>query len=167
MKGYSLVGCLPARFHKQMKSKFKDMKNVKKGDKVKVHYTGTFDDGTVFDTSVERNQPLEFTIGKSEVIAGFENAVLGMEVGDSKTTDIPAAQAYGTTREEMIFSVPKTNIPPDVKPEVGQQLAVKQQDGNTIPVTVTEIKDDAITIDANHPLAGKDLTFEIKLVEIV
>ena len=142
------------------------MKNAKEGDKVKVHYTGKLKDGTVFDSSVERNQPLEFTLGKGEVIAGFETAVQGMQVGDSKTTDIPASNAYGASREDMIFEVPNDNIPPDLNPQVGQQLAIKQNDGSTMPVTVTEIKDESIIIDANHPLAGKDLIFEIELVEI-
>ena len=142
------------------------MKNAKEGDKVKVHYTGKLKDGTVFDSSVERDQPLEFTLGKGEVIAGFETAVQGMQVGDSKTTDIPAANAYGERRDEMVFEVPNNNIPENINPQVGQQLAVKQNDGSTMPVTVTEIKKESIIIDANHPLAGKDLIFDIELVEI-
>ncbi len=142
------------------------MKNAKDGDKVKVHYTGKLKDGTVFDSSVEREQPLEFTLGKGEVIAGFETAVTGMEVGDTKSTDIPASNAYGERRDDMVFEVPNNNIPENISPQVGQQLAVKQNDGSSMPVTVTEIKDESIVIDANHPLAGKDLVFDIELVEI-
>ena len=143
------------------------MKNAKEGDKVKVHYTGKLKDGTVFDSSVERDQPLEFTLGKGEVIAGFETAVQGMQVGDTKTTDIPAVNAYGERRDDMVFEVPNNNVPENLNPQVGQQLAVKQNDGSTMPVTVTEIKKESIIIDANHPLAGKDLVFDIELVEIV
>lgn len=142
------------------------MKNAKEGDKVKVHYTGKLKDGTVFDSSVERDQPLEFTLGKGEVIAGFETAVQGMQVGDTKTTDIPAVNAYGERRDDMVFEVPNNNVPENLNPQVGQQLAVKQNDGSTMPVTVTEIKKESIIIDANHPLAGKDLVFDIELVEI-
>jgi len=142
------------------------MKNAKEGDKVKVHYTGKLKDGTVFDSSVERDQPLEFTLGKGEVITGFETAVQGMQVGDTKTTDIPAVNAYGERRDDMVFEVPNNNVPENLNPQVGQQLAVKQNDGSTMPVTVTEIKKESIIIDANHPLAGKDLVFDIELVEI-
>jgi peptidylprolyl isomerase len=142
------------------------MKNAKEGDKVKVHYTGKLKDGSVFDSSVERDQPLEFTLGKGEVIAGFETAVQGMQVGDTKTTDIPAVNAYGERRDDMVFEVPNNNVPENLNPQVGQQLAVKQNDGSTMPVTVTEIKKESIIIDANHPLAGKDLVFDIELVEI-
>jgi peptidylprolyl isomerase len=143
------------------------MKNAKEGDKVKVHYTGKLKDGTVFDSSVKRDQPLEFTLGKGEVIAGFETAVQGMQIGDTKTTDIPAVSAYGERRDDMVFEVPNNNVPENLNPQVGQQLAVKQNDGSTMPVTVTEIKKESIIIDANHPLAGKDLVFDIELVEIV
>ena len=141
------------------------MTEAKKGDKVKVHYTGKLEDGSVFDSSVER-EPLEFTIGNGNMIAGFEKAVLGMEKGDSKSARIPYQEAYGERREDMMVEVPKSQIPQDLNPEVGQQLSIKQQDGSAVPVVVTEVEQDKIVLDANHPLAGKDLIFDIELVEI-
>ena len=141
------------------------MSEVKKGDKVKVHYTGKLQDGSIFDSSVNR-EPLEFEVGAGMMIAGFDNAVNGMKVGDKKTADIPATEAYGEKNEEMVVSVPKTQLPPDLKPEIGQQLSMQQPDGQPLPVVVTKVEEESIEIDANHPLAGKDLTFEIELVEI-
>lgn len=141
------------------------MAEAKKGDTVKVHYTGKLEDGTVFDSSVERD-PLEFKLGNGNMIAGFENAVLGMEKGDSKSARIPYQEAYGERREDMKVEVPKTQVPEDLKPEVGQQLSIKQQDGTAVPVVVTDIDHEKIVLDANHPLAGKDLIFDIELVEI-
>ncbi len=142
------------------------MAEAKKGDKVKVHYTGKLNDGTIFDSSEDR-EPLEFTLGGGNMIAGFEKAVMGMAVGDKKTTDIPSQEAYGERREDMRVGIPKTEVPADINPVVGQQLSVQQQDGSTMPVVVAEINEENIVLDANHPLAGKDLTFEIKLVEII
>lgn len=141
------------------------MSQAKNGDTVKVHYTGTLEDGSVFDSSRER-EPLEFTLGKGQLIPGFEDAVRGMAVGDKTTTKIPADKAYGPVREEMVARVGKDQFPEGIEPEVGQQLQVPQQGGGIIVVTVTEVDDTQVTLDANHPLAGKDLTFEIEVVEI-
>ena len=142
------------------------MAQAKIGDVVKVHYTGKLKDGTVFDTSVER-EPLKFELGKGDVIPGFEKAVVDMKPGDSKTVEIESEKAYGPYREEMVAVVEKSKLPKDLSPKVGQQLQVRHDDGKTIVVTVKEITDSNIKVDANHPLAGKDLIFEIKLVEIV
>jgi peptidylprolyl isomerase len=136
------------------------------GNTVKVHYTGKLKDGTVFDSSVQRDEPLEFTIGQGQMIAGFEKAVTGMEVGANKVADIPVTEGYGERREDMILEVPRKDVPENINPEVGQRLAVQQKDGNSIPVTVTNISDNSITLDANHPLAGEDLVFEIELLEV-
>lgn len=141
------------------------MVQAKSGDTVKIHYTGKLEDGTVFDTSAER-EPLEFTISSGQVIPGFEQAVLGMAPGESKTEKIPMDQAYGPHREEMVLEVSREQIPPDIAPEVGQQLQIQQANGQSVPVFVTDVTDNQITLDANHPLAGEDLTFEIELVEI-
>ncbi len=142
------------------------MATAQNGNTVKVHYTGKLHDGTVFDSSKQRNEPLEFTLGEGNMIPGFEKAVLGMEVGQSKTADIPSTEAYGPKTDEMVIEVPKKDVPEDISPEVGQQLAIKQADGRTVPVTITEVNDESITLDGNHPLAGKDLVFEIEVVEI-
>jgi len=135
-------------------------------DTVRVHYTGTHDDGTVFDTSSGR-EPLEFTIGSGQVIPGFDSAVDGMSPGDSETVKIPAEQAYGPHREEMMLEVDRAQVPAELDPQVGERLEIKQQDGQSIPVTVTAITETLVTLDGNHPLAGQALTFEIELVEIV
>jgi peptidylprolyl isomerase len=141
------------------------MSQAKQGDTVKVHYTGKLQDGNVFDSS-ENREPLEFTLGAGNMIPGFEQAVQGMNIGDKKTAEIPSEQAYGEKREDMIISVPRENVPGDIEPEVGQQLAIQQQEGQQVPVTVTEVSEEKVVLDANHPLAGKDLVFEIELVEI-
>ena len=141
------------------------MAAAKTGDTVRVHYTGTLEDGSEFDSSRKRNEPLEFTLGQGQMIPGFEKAVSGMEVGQSKQVSIPSQEAYGDKKKEMIMEVPKENFPPDITPEVGQQLAVNTQ-GKQVPVTVTEISGDTVVLDANHPLAGRDLKFDIELVEI-
>ncbi len=141
------------------------MSEAKKGDKVKVHYTGKLHDGSIFDSSVNR-EPLEFEVGAGMMIAGFDSAVNGMKIGEKKTADIPAAEAYGDKNEEMIISVPKAQLPPDLEPAVGQQLSMQQPNGQAIPVVVSKVEEDAVEIDANHPLAGKDLIFEIELVSI-
>lgn len=141
------------------------MNQAKAGDTVKVHYTGKFEDGTVFDTSSE-SDPLQFTIGQSQVIPGFEEAVVGMAPGESKTTEIVADNAYGDYNEEMILEVERDRFPEGLDPKIDQQLQVRQEDGQTFVVTVTEISDSSVTLDANHPLAGKDLTFDIELIEI-
>ena len=138
---------------------------VKDGDTVKVHYTGTLEDGTVFDTSRER-EPLEFTLGQGQLIAGFENAVLGMAVGDIKTVTFPPEEAYGEVREELIIKMAREQFPEDMELQTGQKLQLQSTDGQTFVATVLEITDSEVTVDANHPLAGKDLTFEIEVVEI-
>lgn len=138
---------------------------AKTGDTVKVHYTGTLEDDTVFDTSVER-EPLEFTLGQGQLIPGFEQAVIGMRVGESKTINIPADQAYGPHRDDLIQVIERSQLPEDLDPKVGQQLPMRQPDGRTSIVTITDISETMITIDTNHPLAGQNLTFEIELVEI-
>lgn len=141
------------------------MSKVKEGDTVKVHYTGSLKDGSVFDSS-ENKEPLEFTLGSGQLIPGFEKAVQSLDQGDSTKVTIPADEAYGEPREDLIISVPKDNLPDDVAPEIGMQLQVNQPDGQAIPVRVTEVGEEEITLDANHPLAGKDLVFEIELVEV-
>ncbi|MBM3141602.1 MAG: peptidylprolyl isomerase [Chloroflexi bacterium] len=138
---------------------------AKNGNTVQVDYTGKLADGTVFDTSVGR-EPLEFTLGAGQLIPGFEKAVLGMKVGEKKTVTIPADEAYGPHRDEQVVELSREELPSDLTPQVGQQLVVTQQDGRQIIVVITEVSDETVTIDANHPLAGKDLTFEIELVKI-
>ncbi|MFC1937723.1 peptidylprolyl isomerase [Chloroflexota bacterium] len=141
------------------------MVKAESGDTVKIHYTGTLEDGTVFDTSVERD-PLEFTLGQGQLIPGFEQAVIGMKIGDLKTINIPADQAYGPYRDDLILVIERDQLPEDLVPEVGQQLQITQADGEVVRVMVSDVSEATVTIDANHPLAGKDLTFEIKLIEI-
>ena len=133
------------------------------GNTVKVHYTGKLADGTVFDTSVER-EPLEFTIGEGGLIPGFEKAVRQMDVGESKEVTIPADEAYGDHHDDLIMLIDRDQLPKDLEPAVGQRLQVMQKDGTA--AIVIEVSDKTITIDANHPLAGKDLTFDIQLVEV-
>jgi peptidylprolyl isomerase len=142
------------------------MTQAKKGDTVNVHYTGKLKDGTVFDSSVDR-EPLQFTISEGRILPGFEQGVIGMKPGDTKTVSIPADKAYGLHRKDLVLVVDKSKIPSHLKPEVGQQLKLNQPDGRAVPVRVTDISQSKVTLDANHPLAGKDLTFEIELVEIV
>lgn len=141
------------------------MSKVKEGDTVKVHYTGTLKNGEIFDSSVEK-EPLEFTLGQGQLIPGFEKAVTGLEIGESTTVNIPSDEAYGEEREDLIISVPKDQLPADIAPEIGMQLQVNQQNGQPVPVRIVDISDENLTLDANHPLAGEDLTFEIKLVEV-
>lgn len=141
------------------------MTQAKPGDTVQVHYTGKLEDGTVFDSSAERD-PLQFTIGGQEIIPGFEQAVIGMSPGESKTEKIPVEQAYGPHREEMVLEIDRQQIPPELEPEVGQQLQIQQAPGQVVPVIVTDISDSTVTLDANHPLAGENLVFDIQLVAI-
>ena len=142
-----------------------DKKTAKKGDKVKVNYTGKFDDGTVFDSSLGRG-PLEFTLGRRQVIKGFEDAVDGMETGQKKTVHIPCAEAYGEHRGDLVARFRRDQFPPSIKAEVGLNLSMRQPDGGMIDVTITEVTDAVVVVDANHPLAGKDLTFELQMVAI-
>ncbi|WP_138430007.1 FKBP-type peptidyl-prolyl cis-trans isomerase [Fodinibius saliphilus] len=144
------------------------MSKVKDGDTVKVHYTGTLtEEGTVFDSSEDR-EPLEFTLGEGQLIPGFEQAVIGMEVGDDTTVEIESEDAYGQRREDLELEVAKSDLPDNIEPQVGMQLQMQQQEnGQAIPVQITAVEDEFVKLDANHPLAGKDLTFEIELVEKV
>jgi len=142
------------------------MSQATSGDTVRVHYTGTLENGQTFDTS-EGREPLEFTVGGGQVIPGFDQAVAGMEPGDTKTVEIPADEAYGPQREEMMLQVSPDQFPEGMDPQVGQQLQLSQPDGQSVVVRVVEIESDSVTLDANHPLAGEDLTFEITLAEIV
>ena len=141
------------------------MSQAKSGDAVKIHYTGTLDDGTEFDSSAGRD-PLEFSLGSGQVIAGFDKAVDGMAVGDSKTVTIPPAEAYGDRHEKLLQQVPKTSLPDDMKPEVGMQLQSQDPSGEVMSFVIADVSDETITVDANHPLAGQALTFAIELVEI-
>ncbi|ABW27624.1 FKBP-type peptidyl-prolyl cis-trans isomerase [Acaryochloris marina] len=141
------------------------MAAAKVGDTVSIHYTGKLDDGSVFDSSLER-EPLKFSIGGQQVIPGFEQAVIGMNPGESKTETIVCDQAYGPRHEDMVVTVLREQIPSDFDLEVGQQLQIRNPEGQVIPVMVSEIIEDQVTLDGNHPLAGEDLTFEIELVSI-
>jgi len=135
------------------------------GDTVEVHYKGTLEDGTVFDTFRGR-EPLEFTLGEGTIIPGFEENVKGMQVGQTKTVALPAEEAYGPRRDELVMVIERDKLPEGLNPAIGQQLQMQQADGGTAIVIVTDVSETTITIDANHPLVGKDLTFEIELLEI-
>lgn len=139
---------------------------AKTGDVVRVHYTGRLTDGTLFDSS-EGRDPLEFTIGAGQMIKGFDTGVLGMEVGEKKTLQIAPTEAYGERDEEAIIEFPSANIPEDMQLEPGMQLTLRNQFGQPIPVVVLEVKEEIVVMDANHSLAGKDLVFDVELVEIV
>jgi len=142
------------------------MAQAKKGDKVQVHYTGTLEDGSEFDTSKNR-EPLEFTIGKGEVIPGFETIVSGMNTGETKKETISSEDAYGPRHDERVMELDKDRLPDDLEISIGQLLEMRHPDGHKIPAMVTGLSDEKVTIDANHPLAGKDLTFEIELLSII
>lgn len=139
--------------------------NVQKGDRASIEYTGMFKDGSIFDSSKDR-APLQFEVGAGEVIPGFEKAVEGMKVDEEKTFTIAAEEAYGPIRAELVQEVPKEKLPKDLKPEQGMQLLLQGPQGERMPVTITKVSEGSVTIDMNHPLAGKELTFKIKLVGI-
>ena len=141
------------------------MTEARKGDNVKVHYTGRLEDGTVFDSSTGK-KPLEFTVGSGQVIPGFDEAVVGMATGQAKTVHIPVDKAYGARNEQMVITTPLEHVPPGLDPELGMRLEMGGANGELIRVVVTEITDSHTTLDANPPLAGKDLIFEIELVAI-
>lgn len=141
------------------------MRTAKKGDNVKIHYTGTLKDGSVFDSSAGR-APLAFRLGSGQVIPGFDEAVMGMSKGDAKTVVIPPEKAYGKRNEELVISVPRAHVPPDIQPEVGLKLQMGGANGELVMVEIIEVGDDFIALDANPPLAGQELTFQIELVEI-
>jgi peptidylprolyl isomerase len=141
------------------------MSQAKSGDTVKIHYTGTLDDGTQFDSSAGRD-PLGFELGSGQVIPGFDKAVDGMSVGDSKSVNIPAEDAYGPHHEQMVQEVPRDALPADLEPAEGMSLQAQGPDGQVFNLVITAVKDDAVTVDGNHPLAGKVLNFDIELVSI-
>lgn len=142
------------------------MAKAQNGDKVRVHYKGTLDSGEVFDSSYE-GEPLEFVLGEGKLIPAFEKAVDGMEVGEKKEIKIPYQEAYGEKRQELMLDVPKTELPEGLDPQIGMQFQLNTPTGQTIVAELVEVKEDSVVLDANHPLAGKDLNFEIELVEIV
>ena len=142
------------------------MPKAKNGDTVKVHYTGKFDDGSIFDTSAD-GDPLQFTIGEGGVIPGFEKAVIGMELSENKSVKIASDDAYGPYNNDLSLEVKKEDLPDDSELELGMEFEFDDQDGESIMVTVIEIKDDEVVLDANHPLAGQDLNFDLELVEIL
>jgi FKBP-type peptidyl-prolyl cis-trans isomerase 2 len=146
--------------------KVKNMAQAKDGDTVKVHYTGKLQDGTVFDSSADRD-PLQFTVGERQVIPGFEDSVIGMSPGESKIVEIASDKAYGPYRDEMAITLGRNQFPEHLNLQVDQQLQLVREDEQTFIVRVTEISDSTVTLDANHPLAGEDLTFDIQLIEIV
>ena len=142
------------------------MTKAKEGDTVKIHYTGKLQDGSIFDSSKD-GEPLELTLGAGKVIPCFEKEIIGMSLDDSKTFDIAAEEAYGAYREELVVEIDKERVPEDLNLEIGRQLTLRQADGQTFRVTVTDVSEETVTLDANHPLAGENLTFEVQLVEIV
>jgi peptidylprolyl isomerase len=141
------------------------MSKVKSGDTVKVHYTGKLTDGEVFDSSTERD-PLEFVVGGGNIIQGFDTAVVGMTVGDRKTIDIPPEQGYGDRDEKLVAEIERSQVPANVELQVGAAMQVKHSNGQVMNVTIANLTDAHVTLDANHPLAGETLTFDIELVEI-
>jgi peptidylprolyl isomerase len=138
---------------------------IKKGDKVKVEYTGTFDDGTVFDSS-EGREPLEFEVGSEQVISGFDESVIGMEIGEEKDAKLAPSEAYGDSDPTLLKKIPREKLPPGEEPQPGMVLELVTPDGVRVPAKITEVTDKDVTIDLNHPLAGKTLNFKIKIVEI-
>jgi len=141
------------------------MQQVQAGDTVKVHYHGRLTDGTTFDSS-EGREPLEFEVGSGMVIKGFDDGLMGMAVGQKKTIEIPVADAYGEKDPQMLMEFPIDRFPPEMKPEVGMRLTMTNGNGQQIPVVIVDVKSDSVTLDANHPLAGEDLIFDLELVEI-
>ncbi|GAB6887117.1 peptidylprolyl isomerase [Desulfothermus okinawensis JCM 13304] len=142
------------------------MEKAKQGDKVKVHYKGFLEDGTVFDSSFDHD-PLEFTIGNGEIIPGFENAVVGMGVGETKVVDVAPEDGYGEYNEMAKLEVPRKNLPEHINPEIGMMLQLTTPQNTQVLVRVTDMDDTNVVLDANHPLAGKNLKFEIQLVDLV
>lgn len=135
------------------------------GKTVSIHYTGTLADGSTFDSS-EGRDPLTFEMGSGQIIPGLENALTGMAVGDTKTVTIPAAEAYGDHNPQAVQQVPRDSVPDNIPLDLGTQLQVQTQDGRALPVVVTEVTDEHVLLDANHPLAGKDLTFAVEVVSV-
>lgn len=138
---------------------------IENGDTVQVHYTGTLEDGTEFDSSRDR-APLEFTVGEGQVIPGFEDMVRGLEAGDTETATLQPEDAYGERDEQRLIEVERDQLPDEIEPEIGMQLEIQQPNGRPARVSITEIGDETVTLDANHPLAGKELTFEIEVLDV-
>ena len=141
------------------------MPQAKIGDTVKVNYTGRLDNGSVFDTT-ENRKPLQFVLGKSRFLPGFQNAVLGMSPGESKCITVPVEEAFGARRQELVVNIDRSSFASDVEPRVGQHLQLTQQDDSHIDAVVAQVTDTVVTVDANHPLAGHPLSFEISLLEV-
>lgn len=141
------------------------MAAIKDGDTVRIHYTGTLMDGSVFDSS-EGREPLEFKVGSGQIITGLDEALPGMDVGDTKNVQIPVEKAYGPVNSEMQQAVPREGIPDDIALEIGLQLHMQTPSGQPMPVTVVAVDEATVTLDANHPLAGKDLTFDVEIVSV-
>jgi FKBP-type peptidyl-prolyl cis-trans isomerase 2 len=141
-------------------------KTVKNGDKVKVHYVGRFEDGKVFDSSIDR-EPMDVEVGGAQVIKGFEDGLVGMQEGEKKTISVPPEEAYGQPDPALLIEIPDRNIPEGINPEVGMKLRLADDKGQSVMVTVTDVKDESIQLDANHPLAGKVLVFDLELVSII
>jgi peptidylprolyl isomerase len=142
------------------------MAEAKAGDKVRVHYKGQLSDGTIFDSSLER-EPIEFILGQDTVIPGFEDAVIGMEAGESKDVSIPPEEGFGEYSEDLVVNIEKTILPPEINPELGMQLEVSSEEETPRVFTIADIAEDSITLDGNHPLAGKEIAFKITLLEIL
>ena len=142
------------------------MKQVQKGDRIRVHYHGKLTNGETFDSS-EGRAPLEFVVGAGQMIKGFDDAVVGMELGEKKTVNIAAIDAYGEHKDDQVIEFPRNQFPKDLKPEIGMQLTMTNGQGQQFPVTIAEVKDETVVLDANHFLAGKELVFDITIAEIV
>ena len=142
------------------------MAQAKAGDTVRVHYEGQLSDGTIFDSSLER-EPIEFILGQDTVIPGFEQALIGMEVGESKDVSIPPEDGFGEYSEDLVVNIEKSILPPDINPELGMQLEVSSEEETPRVFTIAEIAEDSVTLDGNHPLAGKEIAFKIELLEIL
>ena len=138
---------------------------IEAGNQVSVHYTGTFEDGEIFDSSQDR-EPLSFEVGAGQMIEGFDQAVVGMKVGESKKITLAPEEAYGPRNEELLIDFPMANFPEDMKVEVGMMLQLTNQDGQPVPATVAEINEESVKMDVNHPMAGKTLNFDIEIVEV-
>lgn len=143
------------------------MSQVKNNDTVKVHYTGKLEDGKVFDSSLERGEPLQFTLGQGQIIPGFERGLIDMKVNEKKTVSIPKEEAYGEPNDQLIQEVPKDQLPENIDPQVGMALVSEGPNGQKINLVVKDVKDSSIVVDGNHPLAGQDLVFDLELVEIL
>jgi peptidylprolyl isomerase len=143
-----------------------EMAQAKAWDKVRVHYEGKLSDGTIFDSSLER-EPIEFILGQDTVIPGFEQAVIGMEAGESKDVSIPPEEGFGEYSEDLVVNIEKTILPPEINPELGMQLEVSSEEETPRVFTIADIAEDSITLDGNHPLAGKEIAFKITLLEIL